>query len=81
MPARIAAQAGANCLVSFALRGDVDRRINRQSGLRDARCVFVFEILTNVFDGIIERRFGRLRRLVISLVGQLNRPRLRGIDF
>ena len=77
----IATQPGAHNFVSLLLRRDVDGGVNRQTSLRDARGVLVFQILTNVLDRIIERRRERLRRLVISRVGQHDRFRFRRINF
>src|SRR5215213_5722994 len=73
-------ETGANYLVGFLLRLDVDAGVNGKTTLGHASGVFVFKFLTNEFDWIVKRRRFVLR-LVVSGVGQLNRFGLCGVGF
>src|SRR5256885_5456445 len=66
--------------VSFLLRFDIDRGVDRQTTLCNTSRVFVFELLTNELDWIIKRRRLSLR-LIVGGVSQLNRFSFSGVSF
>ncbi len=64
----------------YLLRFYVDGRVNLQPALCNARRIFVFEVLPDLFDRIIPRRRFR-KRLVICRVGKFDRFGFRGLSL
>ena len=79
MRAIVSPETSAYDFTGFLLRFDVDAGINSETALGDASRIFVFELLADEFNRIIEWS-GFVLRLVISRVGKLNWFGFRGID-
>src|SRR5260370_17903208 len=70
----------ADHFVSAFLSFGVNSRVDRQTALRNSSRVFIFKLLANVLDRIIEWRRLRLR-LVIRRVSELYRFGFGRVDF